>query len=105
MGERRQNRRRDGICGEDGGGFVGVRRTKQRGDGKNGTSSQRGTNQEAEENSQKEPNLGETLVERRNTTIQSHKGNKQNDDNSLWGKKETKALTGATPTKICRMLT
>eukprot|EP00957_Ditylum_brightwellii_P159940 12174306-Ditylum_brightwellii.AAC.1 len=48
---------------------------------KNKTASQRGTNREVEENSQKEPNLEETPAERRNTTIQSQKGNKQNDDN------------------------
>eukprot|EP00957_Ditylum_brightwellii_P156707 11927887-Ditylum_brightwellii.AAC.1 len=59
---------------------------------KNETASQRRTNREAEENSRKEPNLGETLVERRNTTIQSHKGNKQNYDNSLWGKKGNESI-------------
>eukprot|EP00957_Ditylum_brightwellii_P051239 3884943-Ditylum_brightwellii.AAC.1 len=63
MGERRPNRRRDGICGRDRVGFVGFRRTKQRGDRKNEKASQRETNRDAEGNSQKEPNLKETPAE------------------------------------------
>ena len=62
--------------------------------------SQRKTDRDTKGNLQKSTNLGEIAVERRNNTTQSPKGNKPDDHNILWGKKEEKALSVTKPMKI-----
>eukprot|EP00957_Ditylum_brightwellii_P027322 2065471-Ditylum_brightwellii.AAC.1 len=60
---------------------------------KNGITSQCGTNRDTDENSRKESDLEDKPGEQRKDTIQSNIGNKQQDNNSLWGKKGNESMT------------